>query len=511
VTAPIDLVSGRRWFDDVGWWARNRPGATAVRTADGDQGLSHAELWSLSGHIAARLRGDGLGPGDAVLVYLDNSVWYAAVVLGCHRAALVVVVASPWNKADELAHQVADAGCRAVVTDEAHTDTAIAAAPGIPVLVAGAAAGDPRGLLTGGAGGSGWDDADVTATTRATLLYTSGTTGRPKGAVFDIGNYTFHGEVSQLLFGYGPDDTGLSLFPMSLAHGHFYQLVTWLMSGTEIVMAPFSASGFPRQVLDNSITVLSLNATHAKMIAARATPDPRTLTALRFVKLGLDLPIQEALSFEATFGGPLVRSYSQTESVGPVLSWRPGNRRLDSVGRPVLGYQVGVWDADERPVTGDAPGQLVLRSAHPHALFRGYHNHPAATEDGFRGGWWRTGDLVRRRDDGSFDFLGRTKDIIKRSGFSVAAAEIERALTDHPAVAESAVVGIPDPLRDETIIAYVLPHAGRTTSADELRGHCDEVLADYKVPQHIEIVDELPRTRLGKIDKASLRDRALAR
>lgn len=502
---PIDIVTDRRWFDDVCSWARHQPHATAIRTISGDAGLTYAELWSSTGRIARRLRDAGLRQQAAVLVFLDNSIWYPAVMIGCHRAGLVVVVAGPWSKPDEIAHQVSDAQCQAIVTDPEHVDLVAAAAPNVPLFLITNAPGEACSLLDVGVpAANSWDDGDVTPTTRATLLYTSGTTGRPKGAVFDNGNYTFHGEVSNLLYGYGPDDVGLTFFPLSLAHGHFYQMATWLMAGMEMILAPFSASGFPAQVIGNGVTVLTLNATHMKMIAARATPDPRSRTALRFIKMGLELPVADAMAFEESFGGPLVRSYSQTESVGPVISWRPGNRQLDNNGRPVLGYELQVWDLDEQPIDDAEPGQLVIRSAHPHALFRGYHNQPTVTADGFRGGWWRTGDLVRRRRDGCFEFLGRTKDIIKRSGFNIAAAEIERALTDHLAVTESAVISRPDPVRDEEIVAFVLLRADDATSTEELHAHCLRVLSDYKVPQRIEVLDELPRTVLGKVDKKAL-------
>jgi carnitine-CoA ligase len=195
-----------------------------------------------------------------------------------------------------------------------------------------------------------------------------------------------------------------------------------------------------------------------------------------------------------------------TETIGPpVMNPLGPERRYDAIGRPALGYRCRIVRDDGTPAAAGEPGELWVGGTPGVSLMGGYLDDPGATAAVLRDGWLRTGDLVREGDDGLLRFVGRTRDMIKRAGENVAAGEVEEVLLDHPDVADAAVVGVPDAMRDERIIAFVTLLAGAAATPAELRAWCSERLARFRVPEQVLIEHELPRTAVGKIQKHELR------
>jgi crotonobetaine/carnitine-CoA ligase len=236
-------------------------------------------------------------------------------------------------------------------------------------------------------------------------------------------------------------------------------------------------------------------------------PSPRWREhSLRVVLFAQRLTAEELARWDAVVGAPLLQLYGMTETIGPPLM-NPlyGERRHHSVGRPVLGYACRVVREDGTPAGVGEPGELLVSGVPGVSLMQGYLDDPQATADALRDGWLRTGDIVSVDADGFVTFVDRTKDMIKRAGENVAASEVEAVLLEHPGVADAAVFGVPDAMRDEQVIAYVVPRFGDAVSDEELVAWCAERLSKFRVPQHVVVTTDLPRTAVGKVMKHALR------
>jgi len=344
------------------------------------------------------------------------------------------------------------------------------------------------------------------------IMYTSGTTSRPKGVRVTHANYVFAGESVAAGLGLGPDDRFLVVLPLFHANAQYYSVMSALVTGATIVLAArFSASGWVDTAIRHRATVGSLFAAPIRMILAKPSHPRWRSHALRVVAFAQNLTAAEHGAWERTVGAPLLQLYGMTETIGPPLMnplWAA--RRHDSLGRVVLGYRCLVTDRDGTCVTPGQVGELRVGGVPGVSLMAGYLDDPEATEQTLMDGWLRTGDLVREDPDGLLTFVARAKDMIKRAGENIAAGEIEDVLMGHPAVLDAAVVGIPDPMRDETIVAFIVTADGEV-DADALRDWCADRLARFRVPEFFAARTALPRTSVGKIQKQVLRDEWVTR
>jgi crotonobetaine/carnitine-CoA ligase len=342
------------------------------------------------------------------------------------------------------------------------------------------------------------------------VMYTSGTTARPKGVRVTAGNYVFAGEVYAAAMRVQPGDRVLTVLPLFHANAQYYSVMGALVSGATILLMPrFSAGGWPEQAQRHHATLANLFAAPLRMLLSRGALEGWSGGDLRAVMFAQNLTDAEVARWDALTGVPLVQGYGMTETIGPPLMNSLGEpRRASAVGRPVLGYRVRLVDPDGAPVAPGEPGQLLVAGEPGLSLMAGYLDDPEATAAAVRDGWLHTGDILRLDPDGLYSFVDRDKDMIKRAGENVAASEVESVLLDHPAVTDVAVFGIPDAVRDEEIVACVV--AGEDVSAEALQAWCAERLAKFRVPGRIRLVDELPRTSVGKIQKHVLRTRFLA-
>ncbi len=463
--------------------------------------LTYGQMLDRAGRAAARLRGLGVGRGDRVHVHLGNCVEFYDVWFGCLLIGAAIVPTNPLATADELAYLIDDASARISITTPDLRDPVVAARAHVAGEVVHADALAVDGVTP------------VLPTTYgptdpAAVLYTSGTTSRPKGVVVTHANYLFVGEVVAAQLRMRPEDRWLVSLPLFHANAQYYCTMSALVSGASIALAPrFSVQAWSRQAVTMKATLASMFAAPLRMLLASPVLPTDAQCRLRLTIFGQSIEPDQIRDFENRFGTTLIQLYGMTETIAPP-TFNPviAGCRPSTIGRPLPHARLRIVDDEYRDVPVGEAGQLLVHGVPGETIMAGYLNQPEATAVAMPDGWLRTGDVVRLDDDGFLTFVDRTKDMIKRSGENVAASEVEHALNCHPAVFESAVVGVPDHLRDEAIVAFVVLQEHVTASPDELREWTAQRLARFKVPREIRVLPALPRTSVGKIRKTELRE-----
>jgi carnitine-CoA ligase len=469
----------------------------------------------LVGSVAAELVRRGVGAGACVHLALTNSVAFVAVWLATARVGAWIVPVDPASAERELAEQIERT--RPVVGFCGSTRAA-------PYRAAAAAAGLAQVIDVDEADvGAGWAVPDVAApppsaepapTDRAAVMFTSGTTGRPKGVEITQANYAFTGTVMAAACDLSPDDRYLVVLPMFHANAQYYSFAPAISVGASVALMPaFSASGFLDQAARHGATCASLFAGPMRMILARgAAPAPGRGPRLRHCWFAQNVAADQYEQLADWFGCRPRQLYGMTETIPAVLTDSADDPRPDTMGYVTPGCDVDVQDASGRSCAPDEIGEVVVRGVPGLTLFAGYLDDPATTASSYRDGWFLTGDRARRDAHGRFRFDGRRSDVLKVAGENVSVVEVESVLSAHPGVLEAAVVGAPDDVRDEVPVAFVVVAPGTPPDGivDELRAWCDERLAKAKRPRAYTLVDELPRTSVGKIRKFVLKEEASA-
>jgi acyl-CoA synthetase (AMP-forming)/AMP-acid ligase II len=497
---PSTLDQSRRFVlpQLIGRAARARPAHTALIL--GDEVRTHAELAHRAGQLASVLAADGVGAGESVGLLLHNRIEFAEALLACHRIGAVAVPINFRLAPDEIEYILADSGAVALICDSAPPPVASVEL----VLEVGAAYEDALARARPLA-----ELADLTEDDPAMMCYTSGTTGRPKGAVLTHG-----GLVASTLswiqeMGAGPGDVWLSGQP--LFHiGGINGLLPFLVLGATAVLTPtttFDPEAALTLIATHEVTMCIFVPTQWAQICASAATrqiDPRQLRVAMWGASPAPLATLQAMA--ATFGdAAIVSAYGQTEMSGAttLLKGPDSTRKMGSVGLPMFGVELRVVDDALRDVACGDVGEVVYRGPN---VMAGYHRQPEATREAFAGGWFHSGDLARFDEDGYLWLVDRKKDMIVSGGENVYPAEVERVLLGHPAVAEAAVIGVPHERWVETPVAFVVTRDGMAVDQAQLIGHCREYLAGFKKPSKVIVVDELPRNAAGKILKRSLRE-----
>jgi long-chain acyl-CoA synthetase len=500
----------------------------------GDRRLSFAELHTAASALAARLQALGVERGDRVAILLPNGAEAAIAIYGTLRTGAAFVPLNPTIKADKLAYVLRDCEATAVITDDALAPLAHAAssqAPTVRHTLRAEEAADARGTRSCPAASVSWPGgarsrpAPTTAPISvdlAAIVYTSGSTGRPKGVTLTHANMTFAAGSIVAYLELTADDRVLCVVPLSFDYG-LYQLLMCVRTGATLVLERGFA--FPGRVLEllarERITCLPGVPTIFQVLtsAGRAGPDGGGAP-------GDDLPHLRVLTNTAAALAPatidalraafpqarLYSMYGLTECKR--VAYLPPEQlddRPESVGIAIPGTEVWIEDdAGARLPPGEV-GELVVRGAH---VMQGYWNDPAATAERLRPGRWpwervlATGDLFRQDEEGFLSFVGRRDDILKSRGEKVAPREVEAALHAAGGVRTAAVVGAPDRLLGQAIVAYVVLHEGADLTPAQLRRHCANSLEDYMVPARIELRESLPTTPNGKVDRSRLAEEA---
>jgi long-chain acyl-CoA synthetase len=490
--------------------ARRDPGKTAIIL--GDLRLSYAQLDELSDRVAANLAAGGLVPGDRIGLQLPNIPWFVVSYFGILKAGGVVVPMNVLLKAPEIAFQLEDSGARALITyagfaEEAAKAAASAGVTALYVVGEGApAAGTAfEALLAGDAPGP--QLALRSPADPAVIIYTSGTTGTPKGAVLSHITLYMNADIPGRLFDFSVDDVALVALPLF----HVFALSSImntcvLLGGTMTLVPRFDPVAVLETMQRDRVTVFMGVPTMFIALLQAAAGGDHDLSSLRVtVSGGAPIPAEVIDSFERRFGVAILEGYGLSESASTAtFNISVTERKVYSVGKPIWGTSLQIWDEESRPLPrgADHVGEVVLRGQN---IMTGYHNNPEATAKAFAGGWFHTGDLGYVDEDGFLFIVDRIKDLIIRGGYNVYPREVEEVIYAHPAVAEAAVIGVPDPKWGEEVRAIVALKPGQAVTEAELIDFVKERVAAYKYPRAIEFRDSLPKGGTGKILKKELR------
>ncbi|MEV0986503.1 long-chain fatty acid--CoA ligase [Streptomyces sp. NPDC049949] len=465
--------------------------------------LTYARLDDLTARTAALLQDRGVRPGDRVAVIAPNVPHFPIAYYGVLRAGAVVVPMNPLLKAREIAFVLRDAGARLVLTSptSAAETAEAAAATGTDCLVL-----EPDGF------DSVLDRTEPVAavfdaqdTDLAVILYTSGTTGTPKGAELTHRNLlTNTATAAQTLFHVGPGDVLFGGLPRFHAFGQTCGLNTAVAAGATLsLLTRFHPAAALETVQRDAVTVfLGVPAMYAALVHAEL-PEGFDAPRLRLaVSGGASLPVEVLHGFERRFGVDVLEGYGLSET-SPVAAFNMPDRprKPGSVGLPVRGVELRLVNEDGTTTGPGEVGEIAIRGEN---VMAGYHGRPRATTEAIRGGWFHTGDLARVDEDGYYFIVDRAKDMIIRGGYNVYPREVEEVLYQHPAVAEAAVVGIPDPRLGEEVAAMVVLKPDVRATAEEIRDHVKARVAAYKYPRVVKLTDALPKGPTGKILKRDI-------
>jgi malonyl-CoA/methylmalonyl-CoA synthetase len=464
--------------------------ALDVDSSDGIRTLTFGDLDERANRMAHALAARGIGPGDRVAVYLANCLEFIDAFLACLRLGAIFVPINILYREREIAHIVADAEPQMIVAAESGATLFPAGSP-----VAGL---HELGRAADVASAARWRAA-IDGDAPAALVYTSGTTGRSKGAVLTHNNFLANTVNVVTCWRITSDDRYLAVLPLFHVHGLGNGVCGWLASGCRMRLVERfdhqrAAALFDefRPTLFFGVPTIYVRLLELPPVAARRIGEQARL----FVSGSAPLPAQVLEAFRERFGHAILERYGMSETLMLISNPYAGERRAGTVGTPMPGVSVRLVDPNGHDIADDSVGQLLVRGSN---VFQGYWRNHAATEAASDHGWFRTGDLATRSADGYFTLHGRMTDLIISGGFNIYPREIEELLVEQPGVLEAAVVGVSDPRRGEVPVAYVVV-------ADEFdeagaRAACARGLASFKVPRAFVRIDRLPRNALGKIQK----------
>jgi long-chain acyl-CoA synthetase len=476
--------------------------------------VTYGELASRIRAVAGGLRARGIGPGDGVGVMLPNTPEFVACTYGTYVNGSVVVPLNVMLTPPELRHIIADSKLRLLVAPAEFLPRVLAAVEGLP---------SPPALAVLGSGPQPpgtWRYEDLaasaplaepyplTADTHVLTIYTSGTSGRPKGAMLSSGNITSQADMIAESFGRRDGDRALCVIPLFHAFALNSLLGTALRYRGTVVLHPrFDLEACVKSLREDRIAWFASVPTIYAYLLKYGLSSADRFPHLRYCLTGgAPMPLAVMRGFEQRFGVPVYDSYGLSETTSCVCLNRPGpdGRKLGSVGKPLPGAEVRALDESGQELPRGERGELVMRGPN---LMLGYLNQPRATRDAIVDGWFHSGDIGWVDDDGFVHIIDRMKDLIIKGGFNIYPREIEEVLHEFPGVAEAAVVGVHDDEKGELVRAVIAARPGMSLSEQALREHVGGRLARYKHPSDYHFVAELPKGPTGKILKRVLRDR----
>ncbi len=481
--------------------AERDPDHVAIRLDDSE--LTYALLDGASAHIAGLLAEKGVSPGDRVGIMLPNVPHFAVCYYGALRAGCVIVPMNVLLKRREVAFYLGDSGAKLVFAwhefaKDAESGAEDAGAecvlvePGEFEQLTGAAARRTEVAAT--------DDSDT-----AVILYTSGTTGTPKGAELTHSNLSRNCKAAAALFGLGSDAITLGALPLFHSFGQTCCMNATVHGGGTLTLIPrFDPDKALEIIQRDRVNVFQgVPTMYGAMLHLEDRESYDTSTLKLCASGGSAMPVELLRGFEDAFKCKVLEGYGLSES-SPVASFNHPDRerKPGSIGTPIEGVEMKVVDEDGNDVPQGEVGEIVIRG---HNVMKGYWERAEATEETIRDGWLHTGDMAKVDEDGYFFIVDRKKDLIIRGGYNVYPREIEEVLYEHPAVREAAVVGVPHDEYGEEVGAAVALKDGASATAEELRDFVKEQVAAYKYPRQVWFVEDLPKGPTGKILKREIK------
>lgn len=483
--------------------ARDSPQHIAI--VDGEREASYGELWEQIENFANHLRVCGLQPGERVALVLPNRIEAVVACYATWRAGGIVVPLNVQARSRDFLPWLQHSGASHVIYEDGHRDVELALDQ-VGSILARTVAIEGQALRVS-------TDAQPVATTATTagsapglILYTSGTTGAPKGVVLSHDNLLANVLAVATYLGLGHDDRVLSVLPFYYAYGASV-LHTHLISGACVILAPNLL--FPQLVLDTAVreratSFSGVPSTYALLLDHLGTSG-HDLSGLNCLTQAGGA-MSPTLTHRVRAAFPAARlfvMYGQTEATSRI-SWLPPEdleRKLGSVGTPVQGLEWKIVREDGENAAAGEDGDVWVRG--PNVML-GYWNNPEATASVLHEGWLRTGDMGHLDEDGFLFLLGRRGDMIKTGAHRVHPNDVEEVISEIPGITEVAVVGIDDEIMGQVIKAFVVASEQLPRAEDRIKAHCRQRLAPYKIPRHIAFVDSLPRTASGKVRRFQL-------
>lgn len=509
--APVDGAH------TIGRWLSDRAAGSPDRIAIDDRGvrIGYADLETRAGELALSLRRAGYGPGDRIATVSGNSIDHVVAFFACAKSGVAFVPLSWRLSPRELGEVLAQSRPALVLVEDEHTGIATdalrrSAAP-VPVALLGTTGVEASVPARAGVSGTAAPSRAVRDDDPLLVIYTSGSESAPKGVVLTHANCFWNNLALAGVIQLTADDVVLAMLPQfHVAAWNCQPLLAWWVGATVVLERSFQPQRILQLLADRGVTTMMGVPTQYRMLADDPAFASIAAGPLRQALVGgATLPVDLAARW-AQAGLPLTQGYGLTEAAPNVLCLPASEamRLPGAVGRPYPHVDVCVVD----PLTslvreGEATGELWVRGP---SIFQGYLHDAGATARAMAGEWLRTGDIVHRDAEGVFRIVDRLKDIFISGGENVAPAEVERALCLHPAIAEAAVVGVPDAVWGERGVAFVVRTDGAALGEDEVLAHAQSELAGFKVPVRVVFVDALPRSTIEKLARSRLRERAVA-
>ncbi|HBY94723.1 MAG: long-chain fatty acid--CoA ligase [Ardenticatenaceae bacterium] len=489
----------------------------------GDRRLSYAELNGAANQFANGLRAIGIQRGDKVALMLPNVPYFPIAYYGILKAGAVVVPLNVLLKGREVEYHLNDSDAVAVAAFEMFTEEAYKGFQNLPacrtLIIASANPATPPPIQDERVTTLGrvmyrqpptFDTVQTMPDDTAVILYTSGTTGQPKGAELSHFNMFYNAQfAADKLVGITPDDVLLGVLPLFHSFGQTCTMNAGLSAGATVVLLPRfepdTALGAMQQAgvtLFAGVPTMYWAMLNVPEVAQRFDV-PKIAEKLRLcLSGGAAMPVELMRAFEEQFGVMILEGYGLSET-SPVASFnvRDKPRKPGSIGVPIWGTEMKIFDDNDQPLDAGERGEIVIRG---HNVMKGYYKKPEATAETMRHDWFHSGDIAYQDEDGYFFIVDRKKDMINRGGFNVYPRELEEVLMTHPAVSLVAVIGVPDEKLGEEVKAIVVRQASDPTTEDELLEWCKEQFAAYKRPRYLEFRESLPMTATGKILKREL-------
>jgi len=481
--------------------------------------MTYGEFDETVNRLANWLLERGIGKGDFVLVHLPNSTGFVVAVHACTKIGAIMIPSIIFDVADDLEYKLNFSEAKMVITDGSYYpifESIRDKCPSVKDILIYRSEEEIPGTYS-------WakvladapvelKPVEIDSLDTAQMLFTSGTTARPKGVILTHANFLYIGEVCAKSFAVTPDDRYLLVLPLFHVNAQCISYWPCLTAGASIVICEtFSASAFSSLVRKYDCTICSIVSATLRMILAQEENPLDRESKMWRCPYAIAITDQEWDTFERRFDTTLIDLYGLTETLAPCTImpiW--GEHRRGSVGWPNPGMEVKIVDDNRNEVPVGETGEIAIKGEPGISLFKEYYKNPEATSHDLVDGWFFSGDYGKIDEDGYVYFIDRKKDVIQRAAENISAPEVERVLSDHPAVEESCVIAVPDPVRDEAVMAIIRFSEGASATEEELTQFCRERMAKFKVPQHyIFQKEEFPKTSIGKLRKNIIRAEVL--
>lgn len=475
-----------------------------------DQVISYKEMFVKANKTAAWLEKNGIKKGDVITVMLKNGPSFYEIWFACGALGAILLPINTVSTASEMQYFLENSESKGIIY---HGD--LVSKDHLKVI-------ESRNLLFSTELSIDWANKvnnesakehtkDIDPSDVAGIVYTSGTTAKPKGVMITHENYLYAGHSSVLYQQLTPEDRYLIFLPLFHVNSQYYSSMASLVVGGSIVLLEtFSASSFWDAVQKYKPTITSVVATIIKILLRTEEHENEKEHTIRQAGYGLFVPYEEFKKFQERFGIKLFQWFGMTESITTNITTPlyedaaiDGETGILSIGKPGLGQEVKIIDAkgDEQPF-GEV-GEIIIKSP---SLMKGYYKNDEATRETIKDGWLYTGDNGYMNEEGFIWFVDRGHDLIKRAGENISSVEVENVLLENPYISDCAIIAGPDEIREEKVIAYIQT-ANSELTVEEVIEFCKERLAEFKIPEEIYFIDDFPRTSIGKIQKNLLREK----